>query len=145
MQNIRLLERDLTQPELAKLHQGFDEHQLLNGVPVTTQIRHTVVAICESDRFIGCASGLETDNHWFYLTDLWLEQPYRKQGSGAALLAQLEGKLFAIGVTDVYTWTAGFEAPGFYSHQGYELFCEFENYYLGHSRFGFRKSLAGTA
>ncbi len=123
------------------MRQGFDEHQLLNGVPVSTQVRHTVVAACGSDGFVGCASGLETDNHWFYLTDLWLERPYRKQGLGSALLAQLESKLVAIGVTNVYTWTAGYEAPGFYIRQGYEQFCEFENYYLGHSRFGFRKRL----
>ena len=141
MRNIRLLDRDLTQLELERMHQSFGENQLASGVPLTVQVRHNVIAVEDTDSFIGCASGLETDNHWFHLTDLWLEEAYRKRGLGTALLKQLETKLAAAGITDVYTWTAGYEAPGFYRRQGYELFCEFENYYVGSSRFGFRKQL----
>ncbi len=42
----------------------------------------------------------------------------------------------------MWTWTAGYEAPGFYLKHGYEVFCEMPDYYSsGHSRIGLRKAL----
>lgn len=95
----------------------------------------------------GCASGLtykngDTYNGWFYLTDLFVEKPYRGQGLGAAMLRRLEDRVAALGVTHFWTFTAGYEAPGFYQKQGYQIIFEQEGWYAtGHSRVALRKTL----
>ena len=58
------------------------------------------------------------------------------------MLARLEQRVTALGLRHIWTWTAGYEAPGFYKRQGYEVFAELEDWYLsGHSRVGLRKEL----
>jgi len=93
-------------------------------------------------RFLGCVSGLTNSDKWFYISDLWLEKECRGKGIGAMLVKRLEDTLSGIGVKYIYTWTAGYEAPPFYTKQGYQIFCEQENFFpTGHSRFGLRKNL----
>lgn len=138
--SICILERDMTAAEYARELEGFREHALEYGIPDIPEVRHGFVAM-DGEAFIGSVSGLHYGK-WFYITDLWLEKPYRKQGYGAALLRKLEEKAKQEGVTHIWTWTAGYEAAPFYQKQGYTIFCEFEDYYpTGHSRIGLRKQL----
>jgi hypothetical protein len=59
---------------------------------------------------------------------------------------KLETRVAAIGVKNIYTWTASFEAPEFYKTHGYGVFCELENYYPSeHGRIGVRKALSAGA
>jgi|EndMetStandDraft_5_1072996.scaffolds.fasta_scaffold678542_1 ribosomal protein S18 acetylase RimI-like enzyme len=137
---MRLIERDVTQAELAHVHEGFREYRIEQGNPPSEQRRHTFVAM-DGERFVGCASGV-TDNKWFYLSDLWVDKAYRCQGLGRALLEKLERRISQDGIHNIYTWTAEFEAPLFYQKQGYAVFVKLENYFAtGHSRIGFRKTL----
>ncbi len=141
MNDISISERDISAAELAIMQAGFEQHQVEHGVPVETAKRYTAAAMAGT-HFIGCASGLRY-HEWLYLTDLWLDTPYRKQGLGKALLENLESQAIKEGIKQIYTWTAGYEAPGFYKRQGYNIFCELENYYpTGDSCVGFRKALA---
>jgi ribosomal protein S18 acetylase RimI-like enzyme len=141
---IELIERDITITELARIHAGFEENRVEHGNPASSQERHGVVAMA-GERFIGAISGLKY-HQWFYITDLWLEKDYRRQGLGSALLQKLEARVAALGVKNIYTWTAGFEAPEFYKTHGYGVFCELENYYsTGHGRIGVRKALSAGA
>ena len=141
MHTATLSEREITREELTRIRQDFSSLRTGMGVPSVAQQRHTFVA--ESDHhLVGCATGLRTENGWFYLTDLWVERSYRRQGLGSELLRSLERRVHAAGVTDVYTETASFEAPLFYERHGYARFFELENFYTGgHSRLGFRKRL----
>ena len=76
------------------------------------------------------------------MTDLFVEKEYRLQSLGTELLITLEVKIISIGVRNIWTWTAGYEARGFYVRQGYEIFTEMEDWYSdGSSRFGLRKKL----
>jgi GNAT superfamily N-acetyltransferase len=137
---IQILEREMTAAEYARELAGFREHALEYGIPDLPETRHGFVAL-DGAAFIGSVSGLHYGK-WFYLTDLWLEKPYRKQGYGAALLRKMEEKAKQQGVKHIWTWTAGYEAAPFYQKQGYTIFCEFEDYYpTGHSRIGLRKQL----
>jgi len=103
--------------------------------------------VIDSETFIGCASGLAykseiSYNNWFYLSDLFIEKDYRRQGLGAAILSRLEDRVAALGISNIWTWTVGHEALAFYKKQGYQVFCELEAWYAsGHSRFGLRKRL----
>ena len=133
--------------ELAQMNTGFDRHAVAHGVLVQTSQRFGFVAL-EGEAFIGCASGLAYQNGdvfsgWFYLTDLYVAQEWRGRGVGARLLAALEGRLADLGISRVWTWTAGYEGPGFYKKAGYEVFAELEGWYSdGSSRLGFRKKLS---
>jgi predicted N-acetyltransferase YhbS len=143
---ICIFEREMTTEEFERMKAGFDEFTHENGVKKQSSDRYSFVAL-RDEIFVGCVSGLaykSGDNFsgWFYLTDLFVEEAYRSQGLGAQLLKKLEKRIRKIGVRNIWTWTAGYEAPGFYQKQGYELFAEFENWYSdGSSRVGFRKKL----
>jgi len=145
MSAISLIEREMTDAEFARMNAGFDEHTQEHGNPLGTSDRYGFVAL-DGAVFIGCASGLtykngETYNGWFYLTDLFVEKSYRGQGLGAKLLRKLEERVAALGVTNFWTITAGYEAPGFYQKQGYQIIFEQENWYAtGHSRVALRKT-----
>jgi ribosomal protein S18 acetylase RimI-like enzyme len=146
MPEISIVEREMTPVEFARMNAGFDEHTLDNGVVLQSSERMGFVAL-DGDEFIGCVSGLAYKNGdaysgWFFLTDLFIEKAYRKRGIGSQLLKALEDKILACGIDKVWTWTAGYEGPGFYKKQGYTVFAELENWYSsGHSRVAVRKRL----
>jgi len=136
----------MTPAELERERAGFDEHAMDNGVEIQSSERIGYVAL-DGERFVGCSSGLAYKNGadysgWFYLTDLFVEKAYRSQGIGAQLLKALEEKILERGITKIWTWTAGYEGPGFYKKQGYEVFAEMEAWCSnGASRVGMRKEL----
>lgn len=146
MRKISILDRDMTDTEFERMKTGFDEYALDIGVEIQSSDRYGFVAT-NRDTFIGCSSGLAHKNGaaysgWFFLTDLFVEKGHRLQGVGARLLLMLEAKITTIGVSNIWTWTAGYEAPVFYQKQGYEIFTELENWYSdGSSRVGLRKRL----
>lgn len=146
MDGIEIVERDITPGELKRMYAGFDEYDLDNDAIPQSDQRFSYVAM-DGDRFIGCVSCLackhgDQFNGWCYLTDLFVEKDYRSQGIGATLLQMLEKNLLQHGITQVWTWTTGYGAPGFYKKQGYEIFAEMENWYSnGASRIGLKKKL----
>lgn len=146
MYDIHIVEREMTSPELARMNSGFDEHSIDNHVAIQSSDRFGYVAL-DGDKFIGCSSGLAYKNSerysgWFYLTDLFVEKAYRGKGIGAKLLQALEATVAKQGVTKIWTWTAGYEAPNFYKKQGYVVFAELEEWYSnGDSRVALRKAL----
>ncbi len=149
MNTVSLIERAMTDAEFARMNAGFDEHTREQGNPLETSERHGFVAL-DGGKFIGCSSGLvykmgEGYNGWFYLTDLFVEKPYRGRGLGRTLLQRLEDKVAALGVTNFWTFTAGYEAPGFYKKQGYTVLFEQASWYTsGHSRVALSKTTAKT-
>jgi GNAT superfamily N-acetyltransferase len=146
MSTISIIEREMTSVEFARMNAGFDENTIDNGVAIQSSERMGFVAL-DGDEFVGCVSGLAYKNGdaysgWFFLTDMFVEKAYREQGLGAKLLTALEDKILARGIDKVWTWTAGYEGPGFYKKQGYTVFAELENWYSsGHSRVAVRKQL----
>ena len=146
IRKISILDREMTSAEYERMRNGFDEYTLDKGVEIQRSDRYSFVAM-DGDTFIGCSSGLAYKNGvaysgWFYLSDLYVEKAYRSQGLGAQLLRALEQKIATIGVRNIWTWTAGYEAPVFYQKQGYVIFTEMENWYSdGSSRIGLRKKL----
>ncbi len=61
--------------------------------------------------------------------NLFVEQPYWGQGIGATVLGKLEEKAAALGVRNMWRWTAAYEAPGFYKRRGYVILAELEHWY----------------
>jgi GNAT superfamily N-acetyltransferase len=142
MTSITLVEREMTEAEFSRMNAGFVEHSMEHGNPARPSQRYTFV-VMDGEFFVGCASGLTNDNgQWLILTNLFIEQPYRGQGVGATVLAKLEEKASALGVRNVWRWTAAYEAPEFYQRQGYAVLSELEQWYpSGHSQVGLHKAL----
>ena len=149
MNKIKIVNREMTSEEFARMKAGFDEHTLDNKVAIQNADRFGFVTI-DDEKFVGCSSGLAYKNDgkysgWFYLTDLFVEKEYRAQGLGAKLLSALENEIITKGVKHIWTWTAGYEAPKFYQKQGYKVFAEMEDWYSdGSSRVGLRKKLSAS-
>ncbi|MDX1932433.1 MAG: GNAT family N-acetyltransferase [Capsulimonadales bacterium] len=146
MPDIVLAEREMTDAEFARMNAGFDENSSEHGVVIQASDRFGYVAT-DGETFVGCASGLAYRNGphyngWFYLTDLFVEKPYRRNGLGALLLRRLEERVRILGVRHMQTDTAEYEGLAFYRKQGYRVLYEQESWFSsGQSRFGLRKDL----
>jgi len=135
-------QREISKSELNDIYEDFSKIEVQDGIPQREQARFQFLAE-ENGEVIGFASGL-TNHRWFYLTDLWVHENYRRQGLGTKLLKMLEEKAASAGMEHIYTWTSGFVNPAFYTKQGYTVFAVFEEFFevKGYHHIGFRKDLS---
>jgi len=131
--------RDITKSELGDIYGDFKKIEVRDGVPQAEQIRHQFIAE-EDGTVVGFASGL-TNHKWFYLSDMWVHEGYRRRGLGTKLLGMLEDKVKSIGMEHIWTWTTGFINPKFYEKLGYKVFAVFEDFceVEGYHQVGYRK------
>lgn len=76
-----------------------------------------------------------------YIDILWVDEPYRKQGLGSALLADCEREAREKGCTLVHLDTFDWQAREFYEKNGYTVFGTLEDCPAGHCRYFMKKSL----
>ena len=146
MNEINIVNREMTAEEIKRMDLGFDELSLEEGVELERSDRFSFVALIENT-FIGCSSGLaykngENYSGWFFLTDLFVEKEYRSKGLGAKLLKSIEEQAASVGVKHIWLWTSGDKTLKVYHRQAYKEVTEMENWYSdGSSRVGLRKDL----
>ena len=136
---MKITDRDITKKELDDIYDDFKKIEVQDGMPPNNQVRHQFIAE-ENNIVIGFVSGL-TNHKWFYLSDMWVHEDYRRQGLGARLLNMLEEKVKSIGMEHIWTWTTGFINPKFYESQGYKIFTIFDDFceVKGYHQTGYRK------
>jgi len=136
---MKITDRDITKKELDDIYDDFKKIDIQDGVPQREQVRYQFIAE-ENYIVIGFVSGL-TNHKWFYLSDMWVHEDYRRQGLGTKLLKMLEDKVKSIGMEHIYTWTTGLINPKFYEKQGYKVFAVFEDFceIKGYHHIGYRK------
>lgn len=83
----------------------------------------------------------ETGWNWLYVEILWIDEAYRGQGYGSALLAAAEKEAQNRGCSSVYLDTFDFQALPFYQQQGYSVFGVLEDYPPGSRRSFLQKHL----
>ena len=139
---MNFIDREITKEELQSIYDDFKKIEIQDGLPQAESKRYNVV-VEECDMVIGFASGVTNYTKWFYLSDLWVHEDYRRRGLGTKLLRMLENKIKSAGIEHVYTWTTGVINPKFYESQGYRIFTFFENFcgVEGYHRTGYRKDL----
>ena len=94
----------------------------------------------EDGQLIGFAGGIK-DYQWLLLSDMWIDEKYRRKGIGSTLLNRLENTVKAAGVEHIYLWTYGPVNMKFYEKNGYHAFTVFENFYEALDQIGYRKDL----
>ena len=62
-----------------------------------------------------------------HIKALVVEPDYQKKGLGASLLAELEEKAMAEGVSSITLSTKSYQAKDFYLKQGYEIYASLED------------------
>ena len=136
-----IYDRCITPDELEYIYDDFKKTEESCGVPQRKTVRYQYVAE-EDGKVIGYVSGI-TEHRWFYLTDLWVESSYRRQGLGSRLLVMMEQKAAASGMEHIYLWTSGSINPIFYEKHGYEKFAVLEDKYeiKGYHQTGYRKDI----
>ena len=78
---------------------------------------------------------------WLFIDWLWLSRERRGKGFGGALLRRAEDVARSRGCTNAYTDTFSFQAPGFWTANGYVEFGRLDGMPAGHARIWFRKAL----
>ena len=76
---------------------------------------------------------------WMFVNALWVGEPWRSRGIGAALLTRAEQQAAEAGCHSA--WLDTFQARDFYLRLGYELFAALEDYPPGQTRTFLRKRL----
>jgi GNAT superfamily N-acetyltransferase len=79
--------------------------------------------------------------NWFHINLMWIREDLRGKGYGAKLLALAEDEAQKRGAKYTYLDTFSFQAPGFYTKYGYEIFGELSDFPEGHQRYFMKKEL----
>lgn len=94
----------------------------------------------EQDRIVAGVQG----SLWgraVHIDALWVDERYRRQGHGAALMKDLEAYAATHGYPLAYLETASFQALPFYQGLGYSIFGELPEITKGHTLYFLQKDL----
>ncbi len=77
---------------------------------------------------------------WLHVDILWVDEAYRQDGVGTALMDQAESEAIAMNVQQAYLETTDFQALGFYEKRGYQVFAQLEDQPPGHVCYYIKKT-----
>ena len=105
------------------------------------QMRELCLALYSPDQEIVGGVIAETYWNWLFVNVMWVKEELRGQGYGAQLLKMTEEEAIKRGAQYAYLDTFSFQAPEFYSRNGYKVFGELKDFPPGHQRFFYEKEL----
>jgi ribosomal protein S18 acetylase RimI-like enzyme len=88
----------------------------------------------ETGEIVGGLLGFTHWNH-FFISTLYVDQRFRKEGIGRELMARAEALALEQECDAIYLDTFDFQAPGFYEKLGFKVFGKLDDYPPGHQRF----------
>jgi GNAT superfamily N-acetyltransferase len=78
---------------------------------------------------------------WLHISILWIEEPFRGKGHGAALMDAAEAEARGLGCRYAHLDSMSFQAPAFYEKLGYREFGRLKDSPLGHEQLFLWKQL----
>jgi len=135
--------------ELQEHPQPADLRQLLDGVRAynrdrTGNDRPRAVAVFlrdENGRMVGGVQG-DLWGRSMHIAALWVDDKYRSQGHGSALMMAVEKYGAENDHPLIYLETTSFQALPFYQGLGYELFGELPEITAGHKLYFLKKEIS---
>ena len=124
--------------DLASLANGLDTHA--EEVTTPRAQRHIGVFVRENGRLLAGLSGATYWN-WLHIKMLWVDDSLRGQGIGRQLMQVAEAEAIQRGCRAAMVDTHSFQAEGFYTQLGYEVFGRLEDFPSGHQRIYLQKRL----
>lgn len=76
---------------------------------------------------------------WLFITHLWIEEDARGRGLGTQLLKLAEQEAVRRNCIHIHLDTFDFQAAGFYTARGFEVYARLEGCPPGHTRFSMVK------
>ncbi len=140
MLEIQFSQGPLTEEHQTQLTVGFESHSQAQEAPsyAKESLNWTVVNE-QGDLIAALTANLLWD--WLYIDELWVDESCRGMGMGKQLMAKAEEHAKKNEISGLWLWTQSWQAPNFYKSLGFEEFTRFDNFPVGHSRIGLRKSL----
>lgn len=140
MLEIEFSQGPLTAEHQTQLKAGFESHSETQMAPPYEKERLNWTVLNEKgDLIAALTANLLWD--WLYIDELWVDESCRGTGMGKQLMAKAEEHAMRNEISGLWLWTQSWQAPDFYKSLGFEEFTRFENFPVGHSRIGLRKSL----
>ena len=94
------------------------------------------------DKLIGGAHGRELKDNWLYVELFYVDEKYRGNDLGTALMQKIEGLAKDKKCIGIYLDTLSFEARGFYEKVGFVVHGELKDYpTVGFSKYFLHKRL----
>jgi ribosomal protein S18 acetylase RimI-like enzyme len=78
---------------------------------------------------------------WMFVSMLWVDDAFRGQGTGEALIERAETEARALGARGIYLDTLSWQAPGFYRKLGFREIGRLDDIPAGQSRHWMAKQL----
>jgi ribosomal protein S18 acetylase RimI-like enzyme len=111
-------------------------------VPEASPLALQITVLDMDENIVGGLIGrTHAISQWLEVTVIWVDAAWRRQGLGGRLMAEAEHAAWRRGCRYARAVTSNFQAPGFYSRLGYELYGTLENCPPGTTAFYFRKDL----
>lgn len=109
-----------------------------NARTVPQEVHRFALLLHEGERLAAGLIGV-LSWQWLFVAALWVDDAWRGQGVGTALLARAEAHATAAGCHSA--WLDTFQAHDFYAALGYREFGALEDYPPGQTRYFMRKRL----
>ena len=138
--NITFSNKPLDDQEQDTVSAGFEQHSQEFNAP-SYEIKPLIWRLSDTQQnLVGVLTAKELWN-WIYIDELWISESQRNVGLGKQLMYQLESYALEQHCKGLWLWTQSWQAENFYIRLGFEEFCRFPDFPLGHERIGLRKFL----
>jgi ribosomal protein S18 acetylase RimI-like enzyme len=118
-------------------------HDNLNAfnrnVGFTSEVRKFLVCVKDDEGIIRGGAVCHIFWEWIFVGLLWVDDRYRGRGWGSEIMQAVEKYARENRCIGVFLDTVDFQAPGFYSKLGYEVYGILEDMPRGQKRYYFRK------
>jgi ribosomal protein S18 acetylase RimI-like enzyme len=143
MIEIRFSTGQLDEDQQQLVSAGFENHTKESSSPSFQKDRINWLVFEDSDKLVGVLTA-DILWVWIYIDEIWVDKNYRDRGIGKQLMDRAEEYAISQGMTGLWLWTQGWQAPKFYDQLGYKEFTRFGDFPKGHCRIGYRKQVSAT-
>ena len=130
---------DLTDEQVDEIDErlsAFDEEHITYKMDGAVRI-----GVEEDGKLIAGLDAVVTAFRILYVSTVFVDEPYRRQGVGALLVREMEKRAAAMGVNAIRLDTFSWQGKEFYEAMGYQAVGHYDNEDDGYSEYFFLKRI----